>query len=207
MDEPSLFETAPAQQPRLADLREAAATCTNCALYRDATQTVFGRGPRSARLMLVGEQPGDREDLDGRPFVGPAGQLLDRGLVDAGIDRQDVYVTNIVKHFKFIRRGKRRIHQKPNAEEISACRPWLDGELAAVRPEVVVALGATAARALLGPSFRVSRQRGEVFRRDGARYTATLHPSAILRLPDDERGAALDDLVDDLTAAAALLDG
>ncbi|MDQ3611908.1 MAG: UdgX family uracil-DNA binding protein, partial [Actinomycetota bacterium] len=178
-----------------------------CGLYRDATQTVFGQGPGTARLMLVGEQPGDREDLAGRPFVGPSGQLLDRGLVDAGIDRQDVYVTNVVKHFKFIRRGKRRIHQKPSADEIGACRPWLDGELTAVRPEVVVALGATAAKALLGPSFRVSRQRGEVFHSDGARYTATLHPSAILRLPDGERDGAVGDFVDDLTAVAALLGG
>ena len=207
MDEPSLFDPAPASAPRLADLRDAAATCTNCGLYRDATRTVFGQGPGTARLMLVGEQPGDREDLAGRPFVGPSGQLLDRGLVDAGIDRQDVYVTNVVKHFKFIRRGKRRIHQKPSADEIGACRPWLDGELATVRPEVVVALGATAAKALLGPSFRVSRQRGEVFRFDGARCTATLHPSAILRLPDSERDAAVADFVDDLTGVAALLDG
>lgn len=207
MDEPSLFDAAPAQRPRLSDLRDAAATCTNCGLYRDASQTVFGRGPDTARLMLVGEQPGDREDLDGRPFVGPAGRLLDRGLVDAGIDRRDVYVTNVVKHFKFTRRGKRRIHQKPNADEIAACRPWLEGELAAVRPEVVVALGATAARALLGPSFRVSRQRGEVLRLNGARCTATLHPSAILRLPDDERDAAVGDLVNDLSVAAALLGG
>ncbi|CAN5266503.1 UdgX family uracil-DNA binding protein [soil metagenome] len=207
MDEPSLFDTAPGAAPRLADLRDAAATCTNCGLYRDATRTVFGQGPGTARLMLVGEQPGDREDLAGRPFVGPSGQLLDRGLVDAGIDRRDVYVTNVVKHFKFIRRGKRRIHQKPSADEIGACRPWLDGELTAVRPKVVVALGATAAKALLGPSFRVSRQRGEVFHRDGARCTATLHPSAILRLPDAERDAAVGDFVDDLTAVAALLDG
>lgn len=207
MDEPALFDAATGPQPTasLAELAAAAAGCTNCDLYRDATQTVFGAGPADARIMIVGEQPGDAEDLTGEPFVGPSGRLLDRALVDAGIDRGTVYVTNAVKHFKFTPRGKRRIHQTPKSEEIKACRPWLDGKLVAVGPEVVVALGATAAKALLGPSFRVSVQRGEVFDRDGVRYTATLHPSALLRLRDDERDAAVADFTDDLRAVAALL--
>ncbi|MDQ3343432.1 MAG: UdgX family uracil-DNA binding protein [Actinomycetota bacterium] len=207
MDEPSLFtELSPgAPTASLDELREAAAGCTNCDLYRHATQTVFGAGPQDARLMLVGEQPGDREDVEGEPFVGPAGRLLDQALVEAGIDRDVVYVTNAVKHFKFAPRGKRRIHATPKAEEIRACRPWLDGEIAAVRPAVVAALGATAAKVLLGPSFRVSKQRGEVVERDGLRLTATIHPSAILRGPPEQREAALNDLVDDLRGIAALL--
>ena len=190
----------------LAQLREAAATCTNCHLYADATQTVFGKGPQRARLMLVGEQPGEKEDLAGEPFVGPAGRLLDRALDDAGIDRSVLYVTNAVKHFKFTVRGKRRIHSSPNSEEIKACRPWLDAELAAVKPEVVVALGATAAKALLGPSFKVTKQRGEVVERDRLRLTATVHPSSLLRLKDPERTAAIEQFTDDLRAVAALLD-
>ncbi|MDQ3709345.1 MAG: UdgX family uracil-DNA binding protein [Actinomycetota bacterium] len=207
MDEPSLFdEPSPGAPPdSLAELRQAAAGCTNCDLYRHATQTVFGAGPQGARLMLVGEQPGDREDVEGEPFVGPAGRLLDQALVEAGIDRDLVYVTNAVKHFKFAPRGKRRIHATPKAEEIRACRPWLDGEIAAVRPAVLAALGATAAKVLLGPSFRVSKQRGEVVERDGLRLTATVHPSAILRGPPEQREVAFADLVDDLRGIAALL--
>ena len=194
-------------RPSLTRLRDEAGGCTNCDLYRHATQTVFGAGRAGAPLMLVGEQPGDREDLEGRPFVGPAGRLLDRALVAAGIDRDRVYLTNAVKHFKFTPRGKRRIHATPKAEEIRACRPWLDGEIAAVRPQVVAALGATAAKVLLGPSFRVSQQRGEVVEGDGLRLTATVHPSSILRGPPEQREAAFADLVDDLRAIAALLDG
>jgi uracil-DNA glycosylase len=197
---------ADVEQRPLDELREAAATCTNCGLYEHATQTVFGAGPPRARVLFVGEQPGDKEDVAGEPFVGPAGRLLDKALVEAGIERGDAYVTNVVKHFKFTRRGKRRIHQKPDSTEIAACRPWLDGEIAAVRPEVIVALGATAAKALLGSKFRVTKQRGEVVERDGARYTATVHPSAIIRLDDEERRAAYADFVDDLRAVAKLLD-
>ena len=196
---------ADVEQRSLEELREASATCTNCGLYEDATQTVFGKGPTRARVMLVGEQPGDREDLAGEPFVGPAGRLLDKALVEAGIERGDAYVTNVVKHFKFTRRGKRRIHQRPDSTEIAACRPWLDGEISSVRPEVIVALGATAAKALLGSKFRVTKQRGEVVERDGVRYTATVHPSSIVRLEDDERHAAYADFVDDLRAVAKLL--
>ena len=201
----TLFEDVP-PGGTLAQLRERAAGCTACHLYRDATQTVFGAGPQDARLVLVGEQPGDQEDLRGTPFVGPAGRLLDRALRDAGIARGDAYVTNAVKHFKFVRRGKRRIHQTPKAEEIKACRPWLEAELDAIQPQVVVPLGATAAKALLGSGFRVSRQRGEVVERDGLRYVATVHPSAILRGPPEERDAAFGELVDDLRVAAALLE-
>src|SRR5437764_11768757 len=159
----TLFDSADGSRdrPTLDELRKAAAGCTDCHLYRDATQTVFGEGPDEAEVVLVGEQPGDREDIEGLPFVGPAGGLLDRALVAAGIDRSLVYVTNTVKHFKFEPRGKRRIHQKPNAEEIAACRQWIDGELNALQPKVLVCLGATAAQALLGRQFRVSKQRGE----------------------------------------------
>jgi uracil-DNA glycosylase family protein len=183
-------------------LRRAAAGCQGCGLYRDATQTVFGAGPADARMMLVGEQPGDREDLAGEPFVGPAGALLDRALGEAGIDRDQVYVTNAVKHFKFTlpERGKRRIHQKPNHGEVSACRPWLLAELDRVRPELVVCLGATAASSLLGPDFRVSKQRGEIVEAQGIPALATVHPSAVLRAPDRE--AAYRGLVADLTVAA-----
>jgi uracil-DNA glycosylase family protein len=184
----------------LTSLREAAAECRGCPLWENATQTVFGAGPpRRARLMLVGEQPGDREDREGKPFVGPAGRLLDRALVDAGIAREDAYVTNVVKHFKWRPAGKRRLHQRPNAEEIRACRPWLDAELKLVEPQVLVALGATAAKALLGGSFRVSRQRGEFVESDLAPYvTATVHPSSLLRIedPDERRVAELDFIAD-----------
>ncbi|MEV4474731.1 UdgX family uracil-DNA binding protein [Nonomuraea salmonea] len=184
----------------LASLRTAAAGCRGCDLYRDATRTVFGEGPERARFMLVGEQPGDQEDRRGHPFVGPAGRVLDRGLEEAGIARDEVYLTNAVKHFSFTPRGKRRIHQKPTAAEIDACHPWLDAELAVVRPEVVVVLGATAARALLGPSFRVTRHRGEAVPLGEAVAVATVHPSAVLRAPD--RDAAYADFLADLKAAA-----
>jgi DNA polymerase len=188
----------------LAGLREAARDCTACPLWRTGTQTVFGEGLKRARLFLVGEQPGDREDLAGRPFVGPAGRLLDEALAEAGIDRADAYVTNVVKHFKWEPRGKRRIHQKPNWSEIAACRPWLDGELAVVRPDVLVCLGATAAQALLGREVRVTRDRGRLLETELAPAAlATVHPSSILRAPDDDsrrRERAL--FVDDLRVAA-----
>jgi uracil-DNA glycosylase family protein len=189
-------------------LRAAAADCKACPLWRTGTQTVFGQGLRRADVMLVGEQPGDREDRAGRPFVGPAGGLLDRALADAGIDRREVYVTNVVKHFKWEPRGKRRIHKKPNASEIRACRPWLDSELSVVKPRVVVCLGATAAQALLGPKFRVTQQRGTFVDSDLAEFvTATIHPSSILRAPDDEaRREQFEGLVGDLRLAADALD-
>jgi DNA polymerase len=183
----------------LGKLRAAAAGCRACPLWRDATQTVFGDGPASAEILLVGEQPGDREDRDGEPFVGPAGAVLDRAVADAGIDRSRLYLTNAVKHFKFKPRGKRRIHQTPSKLEVEACRPWLDAELARVRPEVVGLLGATAAKALLGPAFRVSRQRGEVLEVDFARAAvATYHPSSVLRGPPEKRDDAYAELVNDL---------
>jgi DNA polymerase len=189
------------------ELRELAAGCRACELWRNATQTVFGEGPSQARVLVVGEQPGNSEDLEGVPFVGPAGRLLDRALVDAGIDRNHVYVTNVVKHFKWRRApsGKRRIHAKPDSGEISACRPWLEAEVARIRPELIVALGATAAQALLGRSFRVTRQHGEVVASDLGPTLATIHPSAILRTPDDARDVAYDGMVADLRAAAAHL--
>jgi DNA polymerase len=189
------------------ELRELAAGCRACELWRNATQTVFGEGPSQARVLVVGEQPGNSEDLEGVPFVGPAGRLLDRALVDAGIDRNHVYVTNVVKHFKWRRApsGKRRIHAKPDSGEISACRPWLEAEVARIRPELIVALGATAAQALLGRSFRVTRQHGEVVASDLGPTLATIHPSAILRTPDDARDVAYDGMVADLRAATAHL--
>ncbi|HWC38061.1 MAG TPA: UdgX family uracil-DNA binding protein [Acidimicrobiales bacterium] len=196
--------------PDLASLRRAAADCTACGLYRDATQTVFGSGARDAALMLVGEQPGDKEDLAGEPFVGPAGKVLDQALDEAGIDRGRVYITNAVKHFKFTRRGKVRLHKKPSADEIAACRPWLETELSVLRPDVVVCLGATAAQALLGPSFRVTRDRGRfVDWPYEPRVTATVHPSSILRAPDEgTRQAELARFTDDLRfVARALGDG
>lgn len=193
----------PAEIDNLKGLRAAAEACTRCELYRDATQAVFGDGPPSASLVLVGEQPGDREDLAGEPFVGPAGRLLDRALRDAGIPRDEAYLTNAVKHFKFEARGKRRIHQRPTIGEIRACRPWLDAELRVIRPELVVTLGATAAQALLGSSFRVTRHRGEVLDwSDGMHIVPTVHPSAVLRAPDDRRAEAFSELVADLRAAA-----
>jgi uracil-DNA glycosylase len=182
----------------LADLRAEASSCRNCDLYRNATQTVFGEGPAKARILMVGEQPGDQEDRAGAPFVGPAGRLLDRALAEAGIERSTVYMTNAVKHFKFTERGKRRIHQKPNRAEVVACRPWLMGELAAVRPDLVVCLGAVAAQALLGSSFRVTKHRGEVLDLPDstAKVMATVHPSAVLRA--ENRDEAFAEFVKDL---------
>jgi uracil-DNA glycosylase family protein len=168
-------------------LREAARECTACHLYKYATQTVFGEGPKKAPIMLVGEQPGDSEDVAGKPFVGPAGKIMDRALEEAGIDRRKVYVTNAVKHFKWEPRGKRRIHQKPNAREIAACRPWLEAELRVVKPKLLVVLGATAAQTIFGPSFRVTRERGKVLSSKFApKVVATVHPSSLLRQPDEE---------------------
>ena len=170
----------------LDEIRQAAAGCQACQLYKNATQTVFGDGPRRAPLLLVGEQPGDEEDLEGEPFVGSAGRLLDKALEEAGIDRAQVYITNVVKHFKWKPKGKRRIHKKPNAEEINACRPWLEAELELVKPKVVVCLGATAAQALLGRRFKVTEQRGQFVEWDrDALVMATVHPSSVLRSPDD----------------------
>jgi uracil-DNA glycosylase len=191
-------------KPTLRKVAEAANGCQACDLWRSGTQTVFGQGRAKAELMLVGEQPGDQEDLAGRPFVGPAGKLLDRALEEAGIDRELAYVTNVVKHFKWQPRGKRRIHQKPNAAEIAACRPWLDAELALIRPEVLVCLGATAAQALLGRQFRVSRDRGVPVESDLAPVVmATVHPSSILRSENREEETAL--LVEDLRRVAEAL--
>lgn len=182
------WRPAPAPQTTsLTTLREAARGCTACPLYKNATQTVFGEGPKNARLMLVGEQPGDQEDLSGKPFIGPAGRLLDRALEEAGIDRHAVYVTNTVKHFKWEPRGKRRIHQKPSSRDIAACRPWLEAELRVVRPGVLVCLGATAAQALFGASFRVTRERGKVLESELVScVVTTVHPSSLLRQPDEE---------------------
>ena len=192
----------------LTALREASRECRACPLWRTGTQTVFGEGLKASRLILVGEQPGDKEDLEGRPFVGPAGRLLDEALEEAGIDRADAYVTNAVKHFKWVGRGKRRIHQRPNASEIAACRPWLEAELTVVTPRVLVCLGATAAQALLGRGIRVTRDRGRRLETTLAPVAfATVHPSSILRAPDAEarrREHAL--FVDDLRAVAAALD-
>ncbi|HVW44504.1 MAG TPA: UdgX family uracil-DNA binding protein [Amycolatopsis sp.] len=192
----------------LSRLREASRSCRGCGLYENATQTVFGAGPPDARVLMLGEQPGDREDREGEPFVGPAGHLLDRALVEAGVDRDEVYVTNAVKHFKFVRaeRGKQRIHKKPSRGEVIACRPWLIAELDSVRPDLVVLLGATAAQALMGPSFRVTEHRGtrldapDEFGGHSAFVLATVHPSSVLRAPD--RATAYAALVADLKAAA-----
>jgi DNA polymerase len=202
-DGPPVSEMLPSR-PTINKVRETARECRACHLYRNATQTVFGEGPRQAEVMLVGEQPGDAEDLAGHPFVGPAGKLLDRALAEAGIDRKVVYVTNVVKHFKFEPRGKRRIHAKPNGAEIAACRPWLETEIALVKPRLLVCLGATAAQALLGKAFKVSQQRGRFVEAPLApRVTATVHPSSILRAPDDEsRRAEMARFVADLRGAA-----
>ncbi|MBV9326319.1 MAG: UdgX family uracil-DNA binding protein [Chloroflexi bacterium] len=194
--------------PDLDQLRRAAAGCQGCDLYRTGTQTVFGEGPRRAQVMFVGEQPGDQEDRAGKPFVGPAGRVLDDALDELGIDRSGVYVTNAVKHFKWTGRGKRRIHSKPNAREIRACRPWLDAELEEVEPRVIVVLGATAAQALLGASFRVTQQRGKPLEGTGlAPYVvATVHPASILRAPDPEtRESEGRAFVDDLRTVKHLL--
>jgi uracil-DNA glycosylase family protein len=226
-------ENEPAQPPSgvgLDGLRTAAARCRACELWEPATQTVFGEGPETARIVFVGEQPGDQEDRQGEPFVGPAGRLLDRALGDAGIDRRDTYVTNAVKHFRFAPKGKRRIHQTPGPEHLRACRPWLEAELTVLRPEVVVCLGATAAKALISPSFRITKDRGHLLpwappgvaavvgdgqeadddEPDEARpaqtwMLATTHPSAVLRTPDEARDAAYEALVADLTVVARAL--
>jgi uracil-DNA glycosylase len=191
----------------LTSARRAAAGCRACDLWKHATQTVFGEGPRRAKLMLIGEQPGDREDMAGAPFVGPAGELLNRALEAAGIDRQVVYVTNVVKHFKFEPRGKRRIHKRPNAGEIAACRPWLDTEIRLVKPEAIVCLGATAAQALLGREFKVTAHRGEAVQSPLAPFVfATVHPSSVLRAPDDEtRRQETKKFIADLRVAAKRL--
>src|SRR5215469_1015124 len=196
----------PAQPPdtsSLTDVRDAARKCTACHLYKLATQTVFGEGLKDAAIMLVGEQPGDYEDVAGQPFVGPAGKIMDQALEEAGIDRKQVYVTNAVKHFKWEPRGKRRIHQKPNSREIAACRPWLEAELRLVKPKLVVAMGATAAQTIFGPSFRVTRERGKVLSSKLApRVVATVHPSSLLRQPDEEsRQREYKHFVNDLRAA------
>jgi len=190
-------------------LREAAAACTACPLYRNATQTVFGEGAAHARIMFAGEQPGDAEDTAGHPFVGPAGKLLDRCLSEAGIDRGQTYVTNAVKHFKWVPRGARRIHSKPGSREIAACFPWLEAEIAAVKPELIVALGATAAQAMFGRAFRVTRDRGRpVPSRWAPLAMATVHPSSLLGAPDEEtRQRETEHVIADLKAAAAALRG
>jgi uracil-DNA glycosylase family protein len=206
-DEPN--DATPFLPPRhsLKALREAAAGCRGCHLWRPATQTVFGEGRKSSRVMLVGEQPGDKEDLAGKPFVGPAGRELDRGLEAAGIERRDAYVTNVVKHFKFEERGRRRIHQTPKRFEIDACLPWLDAELEIVTPEALVLLGAVAAKALLGSSFRVTQHRGELLDSELAPIvSATIHPSAILRQRDEaSRVAEREAFAEDLRVVAAAL--
>jgi uracil-DNA glycosylase len=199
-----------ASVPKGASLRvlaETARSCTACDLYKHATQTVFGEGSPKSKVMMVGEVPGNQEDLEGKPFVGPAGKLLDRALAEAGIDRSKVYVSNVVKHFKFEPRGKRRIHKKPNAAEIAACRPWLDAEIAALKPKVIICLGATAAQALLGRRFLLTKHRGEFVASPLAQYvTATIHPSAILRAPDDEsRHAEMKRFIADLKKIAKVI--
>ena len=195
------------ERKSLKAFREAAADCKACDLWERGTQTVFGEGARRAAVLFVGEQPGNEEDLTGKPFVGPAGRLFDEALVEAGIDRTQTYVTNVVKHFKWEPRGKRRIHKKPNAREINACRPWLEAEISLVNPRVIVCLGATAAQALLGPKFRVSKQRGQFIESTLASYIlATVHPSSILRAPDDEtRHAEKRQFVADLKKVAHVL--
>ena len=190
---------APLGAATLSALRGRARRCTACPLHLCGSQTVFGEGPAPARIMMVGEQPGDREDVAGRPFVGPAGGLLDRALAEAGIDRAEVYVTNAVKHFKWVPAGQRRLHKKPNAREILACKPWLEAEIALVRPAVVVALGATAAQALMGRQFRVTVERGKRFRPPWAGiFLATVHPSAVLRAPGERREREYRAFVNDL---------
>ncbi len=177
----------PPETSSWSQLREAARGCTACHLYKRGTQTVFGEGPKHPALMLVGEQPGDYEDVAGKPFVGPAGKIMDRALEEAGIDRKQVYVTNAVKHFKWEPRGKRRIHKKPNSREIAACRPWLEAELRVIQPNLLVCLGATAAQTIFGPSFRVTRERGKLLSSPLApKVVATVHPSSLLRQPDEE---------------------
>lgn len=194
-------------RPTLPKLRDAAAGCKACPLWKTGTQTVFGEGIKKARLILVGEQPGDQEDLQGRPFVGPAGRILDKALDEAGIDRKDAYVTNVVKHFKWEPSGKRRLHKKPNMTEVTACFPWLAAEVDVIKPEVVVALGATATQALFGKDVKVMKDRGQLLDSDLAPHAiVTVHPSSILRKRDD-RDAAMADFVADLRVAAKALNG
>ncbi|MBV8995900.1 MAG: UdgX family uracil-DNA binding protein [Pseudonocardiales bacterium] len=188
--------------PELAELRRDAAECTACELYADATQTVFGSGRPGASMMLIGEQPGDREDIAGEPFVGPAGRVLDRALGRAGVTRSDVYVTNVVKHFRFRREGKVRIHRTPGVEHVRACLPWLHAELASITPQLLVTLGATAAKALLGTAFRLTQHRGEILEYANRPLVATIHPSAVLRGPNDRQAEMFDELVADLELAA-----
>lgn len=197
-----------ALRARLNKVRIQASTCRSCELWNSGTQTVFGEGDPSAEVMLVGEQPGDREDREGRPFVGPAGKVLDQALEDAGIDRRHTYVTNAVKHFRWEARGKRRIHKRPDATHIRACRPWLDQEIAITQPSVIVCLGATAAQALLGSDFRLTKHRGELFHPEGLpTVTATIHPSAVLRAPDEQaRRVEMRGLVRDLREAARAIE-
>ena len=205
-DEPNDATPFLPERPSLKSLREAAGGCRGCHLWRGATQTVFGEGRKASRVMFVGEQPGDREDRAGRPFVGPAGRELDRALEAVGIARDDVYITNVVKHFKFEERGRRRIHQTPKRFEIDACRPWLDEELRVVKPEALVLLGATASKALLGSSFRLTQHRGELLDSDLADIVAaTIHPSAILRAPDEERADEREAFASDLRSVASAL--
>jgi uracil-DNA glycosylase family protein len=201
---PSMRGTA---WPTLSDLQKQAASCRACDLWKRGTQTVFGEGSETAKVVLVGEQPGDKEDLAGHPFVGPSGRLLDQALEEAGIERTETYVTNIVKHFKWEEKGKRRIHKKPNHIEIAACRRWFDAELERLKPEVIVCLGATPAQALLGKDFRVTKDRGKPIRSPLARYViATVHPSSILRAPDEEaRKVQRKEFVDDLRAVARVI--
>jgi DNA polymerase len=205
-DPAALRDEATRGHASLEDLRRAASGCRACDLYRNATQTVFGQGGEGAQLMLVGEQPGDREDIAGEPFVGPAGRLLDEALDAAGIDRRTVYVTNVVKHFKWRRApsGKRRIHQKPDRAEVTACRPWLEGEISRVKPKLVVLMGATAAQAIFGSAFRVTKQRGGLLPSSlGPQALATIHPSAVLRArTSEERAEALAGFIADLRVAA-----
>ena len=205
--EPSMTRKHAASLESLEALREEAAHCRACPLWKDATQTVFGEGPKHAQVMLVGEQPGDKEDLAGKPFVGPAGQMLDRALEEAGIDRGKVYVTNAVKHFKFVPRGKIRLHQKPNTSEIKACRPWYERELATIKPALVVAMGATAAQSVFGKITPINKNRGRLIElSDGVKALVTVHPSYLLRLPDEAAKAReYERFVDDLKIAAALL--
>ncbi len=201
--DPAAAEKRAEAAESLLQLKREALECRACPLWAPATQTVFGEGPKNAPIMLIGEQPGDQEDLAGRPFVGPAGKILDRALEDAGLDRSRAYVTNAVKHFKFEPRGKRRLHKKPTVGEIRACAPWLEGELALVSPKIVVMLGASAAQAMLGRSASVMKQRGRVFDLPGGRHgLVTVHPSYLLRLQgDDERHEAYQDFVKDLRLA------
>jgi len=199
-----MVETIASRKRELERLRSAAESCTNCELHENATRTVFGEGAPGAWLMLVGEQPGDQEDRKGEPFVGPAGRLLDEVLAAAGIDRAEVYVTNAVKHFRFERSGNRRIHKAPAVGHVRACRTWLDAELRVVAPTVVTTLGATAAKALLGPDFRITKERGRPRTWNDLQLVPTIHPSAILRTPPAERDAAVAELVADLTTVAGL---